>query len=89
MALLFSNSKLAGVTGDVRIWNKKESFLARMSALRYWFAFKYVTSSRVVVPGGIVLVSDHLLPALSVPASPDLAAWVACPARLVSTRSAT
>ena len=47
MALLFSNSKLAGVTGDVRIWNKKESFLARMSALRYWFAFKYVTGSHV------------------------------------------
>ena len=88
MALLFSNSKLAGVTGDVRIWNKKESFLARMSALRYWFAFKYVTS-RVVVPGVVVPVSDHLLPALSVPASPDLAALVACPARLVSTRSAT
>ncbi|KAI0702366.1 nucleotide-diphospho-sugar transferase [Cerioporus squamosus] len=39
MALLFSSPKLAGVTGDVRIWNKKESFLARMSALRYWFAF--------------------------------------------------
>ena len=55
MALLFSNSKLAGVTGDVRIWNKKESFLARMSALRYWFAFKYVPDSHVVV-----LVSDHL-----------------------------
>ena len=84
MALLFSNSKLAGVTGDVRIWNKKESFLARMSALRYWFAFKYVTGSHVVV-----FVSDHLLPALSVPASPDLVALVACPARLVSTRSAT
>lgn len=40
MALLYSDPKMAGVTGDVRIWNKTESFLARMSALRYWFAFK-------------------------------------------------
>ncbi|EED81477.1 predicted protein [Postia placenta Mad-698-R] len=39
MALLFSDSRLAGVTGDVRIWNKSESFLALMSSIRYWFAF--------------------------------------------------
>ncbi|KZT03310.1 glycosyltransferase family 2 protein [Laetiporus sulphureus 93-53] len=39
MALLFSDSRLAGVTGDVRIWNKSDSFLALMSSIRYWFAF--------------------------------------------------
>lgn len=39
-SLLKSDDRLAGVTGDVRIWNKKDSFLARMSSLRYWFAFK-------------------------------------------------
>ncbi|EED78578.1 predicted protein, partial [Postia placenta Mad-698-R] len=39
MALLFSDSRFAGVTGDVRIWNKSESFLALMSSIRYWFAF--------------------------------------------------
>ncbi|OCH90845.1 hypothetical protein OBBRIDRAFT_834658 [Obba rivulosa] len=39
MALLFSDTRIAGVTGDVRIWNKKDSFLALMSSVRYWFAF--------------------------------------------------
>ncbi|EPQ58858.1 hypothetical protein GLOTRDRAFT_28815, partial [Gloeophyllum trabeum ATCC 11539] len=39
MSLLMSSEKMAGVTGDVRIWNKKDSFLALMSSLRYWFAF--------------------------------------------------
>ncbi|TFK46994.1 hypothetical protein OE88DRAFT_1637266, partial [Heliocybe sulcata] len=39
MCLLMSSPKMAGVTGDVRIWNKKDSFLALMSSLRYWFAF--------------------------------------------------
>ncbi|EPS98860.1 hypothetical protein FOMPIDRAFT_1031179 [Fomitopsis schrenkii] len=39
MALLFSDAKYAGVTGDVRIWNKSDSFLALMSSIRYWFAF--------------------------------------------------
>ncbi|TFY62249.1 hypothetical protein EVJ58_g3977 [Rhodofomes roseus] len=39
MALLFSDERLAGVTGDVRIWNKSDSFLALMSSIRYWFAF--------------------------------------------------
>ncbi|KAH9921115.1 uncharacterized protein B0H18DRAFT_880478 [Fomitopsis serialis] len=39
MALLFSDERLAGVTGDVRIWNKGDSFLALMSSIRYWFAF--------------------------------------------------
>ncbi|PCH43079.1 hypothetical protein WOLCODRAFT_25711 [Wolfiporia cocos MD-104 SS10] len=39
MALLFSDCRLAGVTGDVRIWNKSDSFLALMSSIRYWFAF--------------------------------------------------
>ncbi|EMD35123.1 glycosyltransferase family 2 protein [Gelatoporia subvermispora B] len=39
MALLYSDSRYGGVTGDVRIWNKKDSFLALMSSVRYWFAF--------------------------------------------------
>ncbi|KAH9943756.1 hypothetical protein B0H21DRAFT_865057 [Amylocystis lapponica] len=39
MALLFSDKRIAGVTGDVRIWNKSDSFLALMSSIRYWFAF--------------------------------------------------
>ncbi|KAI0920514.1 hypothetical protein AcW1_002236 [Taiwanofungus camphoratus] len=39
MALLFSDDRIAGVTGDVRIWNKSDSFLALMSSIRYWFAF--------------------------------------------------
>ncbi|KAK9696308.1 hypothetical protein K7432_012541 [Basidiobolus ranarum] len=30
---------VGAVTGDVKIWNKKDSFLARMCSLRYWFAF--------------------------------------------------
>ncbi|EIM90557.1 uncharacterized protein STEHIDRAFT_107339 [Stereum hirsutum FP-91666 SS1] len=40
LALLMSDVRMAGVTGDVRIWNKDDSFLALMSSLRYWFAFK-------------------------------------------------
>ena len=84
MALLFSSNKLAGVTGDVRIWNKKESFLARMSALRYWFAFKYVLLLALSF-----VASDCWPIASSVLANPVSAASAACPARLVSTRSAT
>ncbi|ORX83916.1 hypothetical protein K493DRAFT_320185 [Basidiobolus meristosporus CBS 931.73] len=30
---------VGAVTGDVKIWNKSDSFLARMCSLRYWFAF--------------------------------------------------
>jgi hyaluronan synthase len=37
--LLASNPNLGGVTADVRIFNRKASFIALMSALRYWFAF--------------------------------------------------
>lgn len=36
--VLGSDPDLGGVTGDVKIWNKKESWLALMCALRYWFA---------------------------------------------------
>ncbi|KII90999.1 glycosyltransferase family 2 protein [Plicaturopsis crispa FD-325 SS-3] len=39
LSLLMSDVRMAGVTGDVRIWNKDDSFLALMSSLRYWFAF--------------------------------------------------
>ncbi|KAK9767578.1 hypothetical protein K7432_002513 [Basidiobolus ranarum] len=34
-----SEKNIGAVTGDVRIWNRKDSFLARMCSLRYWFAF--------------------------------------------------
>ncbi|KAK9893455.1 glycosyltransferase family 2 protein [Cystobasidium minutum MCA 4210] len=37
--VLGSDPDIAGVTGDVKIWNKNESWLALMCALRYWFAF--------------------------------------------------
>lgn len=36
--VLGSDPNLGGVTGDVKIWNKNESWLALMCALRYWFA---------------------------------------------------
>lgn len=36
--VLGSDPDIAGVTGDVKIWNKNESWLALMCALRYWFA---------------------------------------------------
>lgn len=37
--LLESSPDLGGVTADVKIWNRNESFLALMCAVRYWFAF--------------------------------------------------
>jgi hyaluronan synthase len=37
--LLASSPNLAGVTADVKIWNRNDSFLALMCAIRYWFAF--------------------------------------------------
>lgn len=36
--VLGSDPDIGGVTGDVKIWNKNESWLALMCALRYWFA---------------------------------------------------
>lgn len=37
--LLDSNPNVGGVTADVKIWNRHESFLALMCGIRYWFAF--------------------------------------------------
>jgi len=37
--LLASSTDLGGVTADVKIWNRNESFLALMCDIRYWFAF--------------------------------------------------
>jgi len=37
--LLASSPNVAGVTADVKIWNRNASFLALMCAIRYWFAF--------------------------------------------------
>jgi hyaluronan synthase len=37
--LLASSPDLGGVTADVKIWNRNESFLALMCDIRYWFAF--------------------------------------------------
>jgi hyaluronan synthase len=37
--LLSSSPNVAGVTADVKIWNRNESFLALMCSIRYWFAF--------------------------------------------------
>lgn len=37
--LLASSPNLGGVTADVKIWNRKDSFLALMCSIRYWFAF--------------------------------------------------
>ncbi|KAL2207343.1 hyaluronan synthase 2 [Sarocladium strictum] len=39
LTLLLSADNIGGVTADVKIWNRRESFLARMCAARYWFAF--------------------------------------------------
>lgn len=39
LTLLRSSPNIGGVTADVKIWNRRESFLARMCAARYWFAF--------------------------------------------------
>lgn len=39
--VLGSDPDLGGVTGDVKIWNKNESWLALMCALRYWFAVRF------------------------------------------------
>ncbi|KAF2281382.1 hyaluronan synthase 2 [Westerdykella ornata] len=39
LALLRSSPSIGGVTADVKIWNRRESLLARMCAARYWFAF--------------------------------------------------
>ncbi|KAJ7594665.1 hyaluronan synthase 2 [Mycena floridula] len=37
--LLESSPNIGGVTADVKIWNRNESFLALMCGVRYWFAF--------------------------------------------------
>ncbi|KAJ7582054.1 hyaluronan synthase 2 [Mycena floridula] len=37
--LLNSSGDIGGVTADVKIWNRHESFLALMCGVRYWFAF--------------------------------------------------
>lgn len=39
--ILADDCKLGAVTGDVKIWNKNESILALMCALRYWFAVSF------------------------------------------------
>jgi hyaluronan synthase len=39
LTLLRSAPQIGGVTADVKIWNRRESLLARMCAARYWFAF--------------------------------------------------
>ncbi|PWN17925.1 hypothetical protein BCV69DRAFT_285517 [Microstroma glucosiphilum] len=39
LTILQSHGNVGGVTGDVKIWNRAESFLARLCAVRYWFAF--------------------------------------------------
>lgn len=38
VAMISSNPQAAGCTGDVAIWNRKDSLLALMSSLRYWYA---------------------------------------------------
>lgn len=37
--LLMSSPNIGGVTADVKIWNRADSFLARLCSIRYWFAF--------------------------------------------------
>lgn len=37
--LLNSSPNIGGVTADVKIWNRADSFLARLCSIRYWFAF--------------------------------------------------
>jgi hyaluronan synthase len=39
LTLLRSAPEIGGVTADVKIWNRRESLLARMCSARYWFAF--------------------------------------------------
>ncbi|KAK0384312.1 hypothetical protein NLU13_8400 [Sarocladium strictum] len=39
LTLLLASDETGGVTADVKIWNRRESLLARMCAARYWFAF--------------------------------------------------
>ncbi|KAJ4310029.1 hypothetical protein N0V94_008641 [Neodidymelliopsis sp. IMI 364377] len=39
LTVLRSSSNIGGVTADVKIWNRSESFLARLCSARYWFAF--------------------------------------------------
>lgn len=39
LTLLRSSPNIGGVTADVKIWNRSESFLARLCSARYWFAF--------------------------------------------------
>jgi hyaluronan synthase len=39
LTLLRSSDQIGGVTADVKIWNRSESFLARLCSARYWFAF--------------------------------------------------
>ena len=39
LTLLRSSPDIGGVTADVKIWNRSESFLARLCSARYWFAF--------------------------------------------------
>ncbi len=39
LTLLRSSPTIGGVTADVKIWNRRESLLARLCAARYWFAF--------------------------------------------------
>jgi hyaluronan synthase len=39
LTLLRSSDSIGGVTADVKIWNRRESLLARMCSARYWFAF--------------------------------------------------
>ncbi|CAO1614877.1 unnamed protein product [Sympodiomycopsis kandeliae] len=39
LTLLRSSEDIGGVTADVKIFNRSESFLARLCSIRYWFAF--------------------------------------------------
>ncbi|KAE8226682.1 hypothetical protein CF319_g753 [Tilletia indica] len=39
MAVLDSDPHIGGVTADVKIFNRSESWLARFCSIRYWFAF--------------------------------------------------
>lgn len=39
LTLLQSSPDIGGVTADVKIFNRRESFLARLCSIRYWFAF--------------------------------------------------
>lgn len=39
MSKMFENEKIGGVTGDLCIYNKYDSFIAFLTNIRYWFAF--------------------------------------------------